>query len=46
MSPAEIARFLMFYQRLTEHVLREMPDRADILVPLDRDHRLLGVEIR
>jgi D-glycerate 3-kinase len=46
MSPAEIARFLMFYQRLTEHVLREMPARADILVPLDRDHRLLGVEIR
>jgi D-glycerate 3-kinase len=46
MGPAEIARFLMFYQRLTEHVLREMPARADIVMPLDGNHRILGVEIR
>jgi D-glycerate 3-kinase len=46
MGPQEIRRFLMFYQRLTEWILREMPSRADILIPLDEEHRLLGVEIR
>jgi D-glycerate 3-kinase len=46
MGPQEIRRFLMFYQRLTERILEEMPARADILIPLDEAHRLLGVEIR
>jgi D-glycerate 3-kinase len=46
MGPEEIRRFLMFYQRLTEWILREMPHRAEILIPLDEDHRLLGVQIR
>jgi len=46
MGPQEIRRFLMFYQRLTEWILREMPGRAEILIPLDEEHRLLGVEIR
>jgi D-glycerate 3-kinase len=46
MGPQEIRRFLMFYQRLTEWILREMPGRADILIPLNEEHRLLGVEIR
>lgn len=46
MGPEEIARFLMFYQRLTEHILREMPARADILMPLDRNHRILDIEFR
>jgi D-glycerate 3-kinase len=46
MGPQEIRRFLMFYQRLTEWILQEMPGRADILIPLDEEHRLLGVEIR
>jgi D-glycerate 3-kinase len=46
MGPQEIRRFLMFYQRLTEWILREMPDRAEILIPLNEAHRLLGVEIR
>jgi D-glycerate 3-kinase len=46
MGPQEIRRFLMFYQRLTEWILREMPRRAEILIPLNDEHRLLGVEIR
>jgi D-glycerate 3-kinase len=46
MSEVEIRRFLMFYQRLTEAVLAEMPARADILMPLTADHRILGVEFR
>lgn len=46
MSPDEIARFLMFYQRLTEYILREMPARADILMPMDKNHLILKVEFR
>jgi D-glycerate 3-kinase len=46
MDAAQIRRFLMFYQRLTEWILEEMPGRADILMPLDEDHRILGVEFR
>jgi D-glycerate 3-kinase len=46
MGPDEIRRFLMFYQRLTEWILSEMPGRADILMPMDETHRILGVEFR
>jgi D-glycerate 3-kinase len=46
MDAAQIRRFLMFYQRLTEWILEEMPSRADILMPLDEDHSILGVEFR
>ena len=44
MGPDEIRRFLMFYQRLTQWILSEMPGRADILMPMDEDHRILGVD--
>jgi D-glycerate 3-kinase len=46
MDAAQIRRFLMFYQRLTEWILEEMPGRADILMPLDEDHRLSRVTFR
>jgi D-glycerate 3-kinase len=46
MDALQIRRFLMFYQRLTEWILEEMPGRADILMPLDEDHRFLGVKFR
>jgi D-glycerate 3-kinase len=46
MSPAGIADFLMHYQRLTEHILREMPDRADIVMPMTVDQRITGVRFR
>jgi len=46
MDAQQIRRFLMFYQRLTEWILEEMPGRADILMPLDEDHRILGAEFR
>jgi D-glycerate 3-kinase len=46
MGPEEIRRFLMFYQRLTDWILSEMPERADILMPMEESHRILGVEFR
>jgi D-glycerate 3-kinase len=46
MGPEEIAVFLMHYQRLTEHILREMPGRADIVMPMTADHQVTGVRFR
>lgn len=46
MGPEEIGRFVQFYQRLTEWILQEMPARADILMPMDADQRILSVEFR
>ena len=46
MGPEEIEVFLMHYQRLTEHILREMPDRADIVMPMTADHRITGVRFK
>jgi D-glycerate 3-kinase len=46
MDAQQIRRFLMFYQRLTEWILEEMPGRADILMPLGEDHGIFGLEFR
>ncbi|MDE2597808.1 MAG: kinase [Sphingomonadales bacterium] len=39
MDEAAIARFIQHYERLTRHILREMPPRADLLVRLDKRRR-------
>jgi D-glycerate 3-kinase len=46
MNEEEIKVFLMHYQRLTEHILREMPGRADIVMPMDEDHGITGVRFK
>lgn len=35
MSDAAVARFIMHYERITRHILAEMPGRADILLEID-----------
>lgn len=39
MSDAEVARFIAHYERLTRHVLAEMPTRADVVIALDAERR-------
>lgn len=46
MSDAEVERFVMYYQRLTRHMLRELPQRADIVIPVGPDHALGAPVIR
>jgi D-glycerate 3-kinase len=46
MDAKQIRRFLMHYQRLTEWILREMPGRADILMPMNEAHDILDVTFR
>lgn len=42
MSDAEVERFIRFYERLTRHILAEMPDRADLMIRLARDRTPLS----
>lgn len=37
-TPEQIQRFISHYQRLTEHAIATMPDRADALLHLNADH--------
>jgi D-glycerate 3-kinase len=39
MSDADVLQFTRHYERLTRHILTEMPARADILVALDRQRK-------
>jgi D-glycerate 3-kinase len=41
MSDAQIARFIQHYERLTKHVLIEMPPRADLVIRLSEDRAVL-----
>lgn len=38
MSDDEVATFVLAYERLTRHILKEMPARADLVITLD-EHR-------
>lgn len=44
MSDAQVREFVAHYERLTRHVLAEMPARADAVVRLDEARRVLDVD--
>ena len=43
MSPKEIQRFIMHYERLTRWMLEEMPSRADTLLTINAHHDITSV---
>jgi D-glycerate 3-kinase len=43
MGPAEVARFIQHYERLTRWILEEMPDRADLTVRLGPNREVLSL---
>ena len=43
MSDAEIGRFVSHYERLTRHILRDMPGYADLTARLDADRAVLAI---
>lgn len=45
MTQAELQRFIMHYERLTRHMLGGMPDYADIVLRLNREHLIDGVVV-
>jgi D-glycerate 3-kinase len=45
MTDEQVDRFIMHYERLTRHILDEMPSRADIVFDLDESHSAASVHI-
>jgi alanine-glyoxylate transaminase/serine-glyoxylate transaminase/serine-pyruvate transaminase len=45
MDDAALRRFIMHYERLTRHNLEDMPDRADLTLYLDENHRFTRLRI-
>lgn len=46
MTRAQIDRFVQHYERLTRHILDEMPARADLVLTLDAQRRVVGQATR
>ena len=46
MSEAEVARFIQYYERITRHMLIETPSRADLVLSLDEQRRIMGSSLR
>ena len=44
MKTEEIKNFIMFYERLTKHMLKNLPKTADVLVKIDGKHRLNSIK--
>jgi len=42
MTPPQVQRFIHHYERLTRWILAEMPRRADLVVRLDAQRRMIG----
>lgn len=40
MSDSELKQFIMHYERITQSTLKEMPDRADVLLELNKQHEI------
>jgi len=44
MNATELRRFIMHYERLTRHILEEMPGRADLVIHLNEQHQLTQID--
>lgn len=42
MDDKQLKRFIQHYQRLTEHMLRSLPEHADIVFDLNQQHQITG----
>ncbi len=45
MNAEQIQRFIQHYERLTRHMLDEMPNRADITLMLNENHKISDIQI-
>ena len=44
MSNNQIKKFVMFYERLTNHMLKTLPKKADTIIQVDKKHRLKNIK--
>jgi len=46
MDDAALLRFIQHYERLTRHQLAELPEKADLLLELDRKQRVAAIKLK
>ena len=44
MTDKEIKKFIMYYERLTKHMLKILPKKADAVINIDSKHRLKSIK--
>jgi D-glycerate 3-kinase len=44
MTNLQIKNFIMFYERLTKHMLISLPQKAEVIVKIDNQHRLKSIK--
>ena len=43
MSDKQIENFVMYYERITKHMLKTLPKTADTVISIDKKHRLKSI---
>ena len=44
MSDNQVKNFIMFYERLTKHMIKTLPHKADAVIKIDNEHRLKSIK--
>ena len=44
MNDKQIKNFIMYYERLTKHMLKVFPKKADAIINIDHQHRLKSIK--
>ena len=45
MNKKQIKNFIMFYERLTKHMLKNLSKKAKIIIKIDDKHRLKSIRL-
>ena len=43
MNKKQIENFVMYYERVTKHMLKILPKKADTVISIDEKHRLKSI---
>ena len=44
MNDTQVRNFIMFYERITKHMIKILPKKTDTLINLDTQHRLKSIK--
>ena len=44
MNDKQIKNFVMYYERITKHMLKTLPKKADTVISIDKKHRLKSIK--
>ena len=44
MTNAQVQEFIMLYERLTKHMLKNLNSKVDTIIQLDQKHRLKSIK--